>query len=215
MASPLVAAASTNDGYTYAGSSTNNWPTAYNGTSTPDRLVNLTPNYVTFCTLQSGNWMFVHRSDIPFDTSSVGIGSTVTGVSLYLRCTGGIGTTGSRFSLVTSCTSGGNAMPNQTSTYAASSWGSTAAGGASSATANSDMNLSIDTGVIPVVKNGYTHIGIRESVCDIPNHAVATGENYTANFASQDHATTGYRPKLTVEYTEAASGKPYYYHANQ
>lgn len=173
---------------------------------------------------------------IRFDLSSITAGSTINSATLYMTCTAESATTnydvGIHRGLVVFYEGvSDNAVPgagedastwnlrnaNGSVSWAGGVGGASGTEWAASATAtttitqaaNTEFSWTVTADLTYWITNGNTNNGW---------WAINASEG-TANcmktFASSDNATSGYRPKLVVDWTAPSAGNPYYAYAQQ
>ncbi len=151
------------------------------------------------------NYWIILRSELPFDTTALPSGSTITAAAIHLFDYN-LGDYGSPI-LVTVLT--GQANP---AALAAADYGTfdltTPAEGAGRITM-SPQSLGYEwtatlnaTGYTWIIPGGYSLFGFQEAKDADNTTPTSEDHNY---FCSSRHATTGYRPYLAVTYTEAGA----------
>jgi hypothetical protein len=173
--------------------------------------IDVTSNYIhvgwAWVTGDIGYSYGMYRGFVPFDTSGLGSGATVTSAVVTLTAavySGGgssgtwlVGSTQNPPGLEVEDYSHVGAVPFCSTGYT---------GGASGTVRSFTLNT---TGVAAVNKTGWSAYGLREyedlnDTVQDPGHMAA--EDY---FASSRNTTTAYRPKLSVEYTEGGVISPF------
>jgi hypothetical protein len=135
------------------------------------------------------------RSWIHFDTSAIPDTASVSNATLRLTCSESGGTASA--AVVSSTQSSDTSIVNTEFDHIGSTRFSS---DFDYATVNTSYDITLNSaGLSAISKTGYTKLGLR-GVKDIDDVA-PTSQDYRYYY-THAHATTAYRPKLTVEYTE-------------
>lgn len=178
-------------GNTRTGTSNANWTTLRNAGS-----ANADSAAISAHARFSGIYI-IYRSTIPFNTSTIPVSAVVTSAKLALAANG-VGGSG-RITNVVSTTVTNASMSN--TDYAIGKYGSAALGSfKQTPSVNEICEATLDTSLI--TRGGTTRVGLRADL-DVSN-TVPTDADYI-DWYPRNASTVGYRPLLTVEYTEAAS----------
>jgi hypothetical protein len=164
---------------------------------------NTNPLLLSYGLIAGGNY-YIYRIHIAFDTSAIPDDATVTAAAIGLTFENGETAGAGLVAVATSL-----AAITQTSDYALANFGSSAAATwGENLSLNTAHEQAADLGVLTINKTGNTCIGVLAGA-DFTDTAPTTAAHYV--LYSADATTAAYRPYISVTYTEAAGGKPYYY----
>jgi hypothetical protein len=218
-ASPETYYSGAGDGYvSYGGSSTQTWATVHNATS--GDVASYTDTYShaeSYEDSEGTNWNGIVRSFLPFDTSLLPDGATITAanLSIYVSATVDEDNDGYDYVNVVQTT---QASPsslivgdyNNCGAVNSPPTGATAidiTGISSSAYTNFALDA---TGISWINLTGWTYLGLREGH-DISGHTIATNKDSSVTFSTSNYAGTSQDPYLIITYTVAGdTTKPTY-----
>jgi hypothetical protein len=212
-ASPETYYSGAGDGYvSYGGSSTQTWATVHNATS--GDLADYTGTYTIAESFEDSvgtNYYGIVRTFLPFDTSGLPDGATITAanLSIYVTATVNSDNDGYDYIGVVQTTQASNSSLvigdyNDCGAVNSPTQGATAIDITGiSTSAYTTFTLSA-TGIGWINLTGWTYLGIREGH-DLAGHPIATNKDDSVTFSPSNYIGTSQDPYLLITYT---SGGP-------